>query len=321
MENMKVAVTGASGFVGSWLSRVLSKNHKVTCLLRKDSRLDKIIDIANVEISRQKNACWSEYLLSECPDVLILNDWTGVGNENRNDIEQFANVDRLLQISRVALDAGVKKIIGVGSQAELGPISGLIPDSAPDNPTTIYGKAKVETRNRIQELLEGTDVDFVWARIFSTYGPLDEGAWLVPTIVDSLLGGKSIAMTKGEQVWSYLHIYDLATAFATILNNPETTGIINVGNPQTISIRDVGLKIGQILDKSELLDFGAIEYRHDQVMRLQPMCETIIGAGWYPQIAFNEGIQQTIDWLKGKPLKPLLTIDGSFLDVKLPVRP
>jgi dTDP-D-glucose 4,6-dehydratase len=69
-----------------------------------------------------------------------------------------------------------------------------------------------------------------------------------------------------------------------------------------------------------LLAFGAIDYRTDQVMKLQPICETLTRIGWQPQVGFLEGINQTIDWLMGKDVHPLKTKTGKTLDFKLPSR-
>ena len=127
-------------------------------------------------------------------------------------------------------------------------------------------------------------------------------------------------MTKGEQRWSYLHAYDLASAFRTAIEDPNISGIVNVGNPETISVFEVASTIGEILKKEKLLVFGALEYRSDQVMRLHPECETLTGSGWRPLIDFEVGIKQTIDWLQGKRLQPLITNAGKILDFKLPSR-
>lgn len=317
---MKILVTGASGFLGSWICRDLTEVHDVIGLVRETSEIHKISDLKNVRIIRLKSSLWADFIAESCPDVLVLNHWSGVNNESRNDLEQVKNVWAIHQMAKAALLAGTKTIIGVGSQAELGPIGSNISENEIDNPTTVYGRAKVETRLAIENSLKGTDVRFIWMRIFSTYGPLDEGTWLIPNIVNSLANNRETSLTKGEQQWSYLHAYDLASAFRTVIEKPGLKGVVNVGNPQTISVHEVASIIGEILDKKEFLRFGALDYRSDQVMRLEPLCETLTDVGWCPQISFDEGIRQTIDWLQKKPLKSLQTLDGKTLDFKLPLR-
>ncbi len=318
---MKIVVSGASGFIGSWLCRILSQKNEVIALVRDSSTVLRLENIPNLKIIRVDVQLWPSIIREQSPEVLILNDWWGVGNDCRNDPQQFDNIQRIEGLTKSAIAAGTKIIIGVGSQAELGPIDSVITEDATDNPTTLYGQAKVKTRRTIQDLSSGSDSRFVWMRIFSTYGPLDEGAWLIPNIVDSLSNNEYQKMTRGEQVWSYLHAYDLAMAFAKVISDPKINGIVNVGNPETISIKNVGSMIGQYLEKENLLEFGAIEYRQDQVMKLQPSCETLVNAGWQPQIAFDSGIRQTIDWLQRKQLKPITTVGGETLEFNLPVRP
>lgn len=317
---MKVLVTGASGFLGSWICRILTVEHEVIGLIRETSDLNRIFDLKNVDIVPMESIFWADFITQSRPDVLILNHWSGVDSQSRNDPTQIENVETIQQIVEVAVMAGVKTIIGVGSQAELGPLKSTITEIEIDNPTTVYGRAKVETRLAIEDLIKGSEVRFIWMRIFSTYGPLDEGAWLIPNIVDSLINNREMGLTKGEQQWSYLHAYDLACAFQTVIGKPSLRGIINVGNPQTISIHEVASMIGEILNKKELLMFGALEYRSDQVMKLEPLCETLINAGWRPQISFDEGIKQTIHWLQKKPLEPLKTAKGNMLNFELPSR-
>jgi UDP-glucose 4-epimerase len=318
---MKIAITGASGFLGSWICRVLAEQHEVIALVRESSDLTKISDLKTIQVVQRESSVWASFIVDCNPEILILNDWSGVSNKDRNRPEQFANVLRHHKLASAAVIAGVKTIIGVGSQAELGPIDSEICESRFDNPKTLYGQAKVDNRLMIDNITKMNSVRFVWMRIFSTYGPLDDGSWLIPNIVDSLERDLSIDLTMGAQEWSYLHAYDLAMAFAKVIENGSIHGVVNVGNPETIAIRSAASTIGKILKKEELLKFGALDYRIDQVMRLQPLCETLTLAGWSPQVSFNEGIQQTIDWLQRKPLRPIATLSGETLDFTLPVRP
>ena len=317
---MKIIVTGASGFLGSWICRVLALNHEVIALVRPTSEVYRLSGIKKIGVIPRETNQWPEFIGQAKPDVLILAGWWGVGNQDRNEERQFENIEAMKELAVTARESGVKTVIGVGSQAELGPIENTITEDLPDNPTTKYGMAKVQAREALEEIFKDSKTRFAWMRIFSTYGPLDTGAWLIPQTVDSLSQGKAMDLTKGEQEWSYLHAYDLARAFETVVDNPSAAGTVNVGNPKTIILKDALIKIAQILGVKKLLNFGAVAYREDQVMKLQPACETLISIGWKPIVTFDSGVAQTIAWLKGQSADELICLDGEKTTFELPAR-
>lgn len=317
---MKVVVTGSSGFLGSWICRVLSGHFEVIALVRPSSDLFRLSGVDRLQIVVCETSDWTKYIQESAPDALILVDWWGVGNQDRNDLRQFENVYRMCELANAAKDAGVGTVIGVGSQAELGPVEAEITEVMPDQPTTKYGFAKAEARLKLRNIFKESRTRFVWMRIFSTYGPLDTGNWLIPQTVDSLKSGQSMQLTKGEQEWSYLHAFDLAMAFKKAVEDEGVHGIVNVGNPETISIKDAVRTIGAILNAEELLNFGGVEYREDQVMRLKPLCEKLTNAGWKPEISFKDGVTQTINWLTRENSNQLKTESGSYINFDLPAR-
>ena len=318
---MKIVVTGSSGFLGSWICRVLAQSHEVVALVRPTSDLFRLSGINNLTVMPINPEDWPSYILQSKTDALVMADWWGVGNLERNDPKQFENVERMISLASAAEQSGLKLVIGVGSQAELGPISNVITEDLPDNPTTKYGIAKAEARLKLTDIFKNSNTRFVWMRIFSTYGPLDTGNWLIPQTVDSLLRGEVMKLTKGEQEWSYLHAFDLAKGFQTVLENNSIGGIINVGNPHTINLKEAIVEIAQILECQQLLEFGAVDYRPDQVMKLKPLCEKLSQAGWSPQVSFKDGIEQTITWLKRDPSNQVKMISGDIANFSLPLRP
>ena len=317
---MKIVITGASGFLGAWISRLFAEAFDVYCLVRQNSNTSRLIGVKNVTIINQDEFLWKNSILEIKPDVLIANDWAGVGNSLRNSTSQSANVRRILDYCEVARSLGVKTVVGVGSQAELGPINTIITEQALSNPTTEYGKAKVLCRQSLEQLFDGTETRFIWMRIFSTYGPMDIGEWLIPNLVESLSTNQEMKLTRCEQNWSYLHAYDLARAFKFAINHQDLKGIVNVGNPNIISLKTVVNEIARKMNSEHLLRFGEIPYRSDQVMNLMPACETLFSIGWKPTVGFESGITQTISWLMGKKANQLLSETGELLTFNLPAR-
>jgi len=318
---MKVAISGASGFLGSWIARVISSSHEVIAITRQSSDVYRLSDISNLTIVNTAEQNIEEIFSKFKPDALIVSSWWGVSNTHRNNERQSENLSHTLELGTAAKKFGVKRVIGVGSQAELGPISDLIYDNQIDSPTTLYGLNKVRMRNQYLELFNKSDVEFKWLRIFSTYGPLDSGNWLIPSLVDSISKNTIMDLTLGEQSWSYLHAYDLGRAFQKVLELDSEGYIFNVGNPQTIKIKEAAMFIANELGRPDLLNFGAIPYRPDQVMSLQPVCESLKKLGWKPEIDFKNGVKQTIDWLLRKSESDLISATGNRLAFTLPIRP
>ena len=317
---MRVVVTGSSGFLGSWIARVLAQHHETTALVRPSSDTYRLTGIDGLQIERRESADWPAFIASVKPDALVIADWWGVGNHDRNDARQFENIERMERLATAARDAGVGLVIGVGSQAELGPVSNRITEDLPDNPTTEYGKAKVAARKIIQSSLIGSSTRCAWLRIFSTYGPSDTDTWLIPQLIDTLTKGEVMELTKGEQEWSYLHAFDLARAFKAVIESESISGIVNVGNPKTVVLKDAIEMIAMKLGAKGLLGFGKMAYRPDQVMKLEPACESLTAIGWKPIVSFENGVAQTIQWRHRLKETPLSCEDGQDVVFNLPSR-
>jgi UDP-glucose 4-epimerase len=317
----KIVVTGASGFLGSWVVRVLAMtSNEILPLVREDSNLGRLRNIANIDVFRGSPRSWNALIRRAEPSAVIACDWWGVGNEERNDNAQYSNIPRWSDLAETCREAGVETFVALGSQAELGPVSDEITESCPDNPTTIYGEAKVSARQHLQEIFEGSNTRLGWLRIFSTYGQLDSDNWLIPSVVDHLRRNEIMNMTSGQQEWSYLHAYDFARAVVSVIDNPSICDVINVGNPKTVSIADVALLVGEYLGKSDLLRLGVLPYRDDQVMKMSPKTAKLNSIGWYPLIETKRGIIETVDWLCGKETESLTTGVGNKVRLNLPSR-
>jgi nucleoside-diphosphate-sugar epimerase len=98
------------------------------------------------------------------------------------------------------------------------------------------------------------------------------------------------------------------------------SGVINVGNPKTIVLKDAIHIIAGKLGANHLLGFGNMDYRPDQVMKLEPACESLTAIGWKPIVSFANGIAQTIQWLQGITLDPLHCDNGQDVVFNLPPR-
>lgn len=295
---MRIGITGASGFLGSWLCHFLSKKHDVFAYVRSNSDLSRLRGQGSFQI-KSFNPKSSPIFDKDKLETLLMLDWEGVQNNYRDLNSQFDNVERQNLIINNASRAGIKTIIGFGSHAELGTLNSLATEKSSDNPTTQYGKAKVSSRMQLIKECSKKDMNWLWCRIFSTYGPRDSKSWLIPGMINSIARDKPFLLTMCQQEWSFLHVWDFYTAISRILQ-VKPNQIINVGNPETVKISDVVKMIGELTGRKDLLKIGAIPYRSDQVMFLKPECTILKDLGWSPDVDLMSGITHMIDSDKSK---------------------
>ena len=292
---MSILVTGANGFVGSWVSNFLSQNgHLIEALVRPTSDTSRIHASKNLKIVKLDSRDWAKYLRDMTPDSVILSDWAGVAAGEAQSELQIENVGRWSEIANAAKSVKTKNFIAFGSQAEIGTNLTDVSENPIFDPLTNYGLAKVRAFETLKDLFEDSNTRFIWARIYTVYGPRDNRNWLIPRAIDAFLSNRCFETTKGEQRWNYLYISDLCRAINAVLINPSISGVVNFANPHSVKIADLLKSIERLMGKQNLLKLGAIPYSANQIMNVSPRIEKLSQIGWAPECDLKSGLKLTI---------------------------
>lgn len=298
---MRVFVTGASGFLGSYLvADLLARGHEVAVLLRPDSaswRLAEAYDRLHVIPGALEHLDGLRGpLLAFAPQAVVHMAWRGVAGSDRNSPLQAANVTDTVRLAELATEAGAKAFVGAGSQAEYGPYDRAIREDDVPRPTTLYGIAKLAAGSMAMRLCEERGLRAAWLRIFSTYGPKDADYWLIPSMIRNLRSGQHMALTACEQRWGFLHARDAAAAFRLAVTHDAASGIFNVGSPEAPPLRETVSRLRDLVDPGASLGFGELAYRPDQVMILAADVSRMLALGWKPEVPLDQGLRETVDW-------------------------
>jgi nucleoside-diphosphate-sugar epimerase len=301
---VKVLLTGASGFVGSYVLRQLvGKGVEVAALVRRPQDAWRIRDeLARVQVLREglEDADALRPAIEACkPTHVVHLAWSGVLGRNRNDASQHVNVCQSMRLLEIALGSGVRHFVGLGSQAEYGPCQARIDESTPTAPTTMYGAAKLATCLMAGRLCEVSEARFAWLRLFSSYGPQDSPEWMVPYLALKLLHRERPAVTAAEQLWDYVFVEDAAAAIVAAAMTDGAGGVFNLGSGTAPRLRDIIEKVRDAIDPALPVGFGEVPYRPDQVMHLEADITRLTAAtGWRPRTPLDEGIRRTVDWYR-----------------------
>lgn len=298
---MRIFLTGASGFLGSYLVEdLLARGHEVAVLLRPSSsqwRLDGICHQLQVITGSLENPdALRPTLEAFTPEAVVHLAWQGVAGEERNSPVQGRNVADTVGLVQLAAEAGAKVFVGAGSQAEYGPYQRAIREDDITHPTTLYGMAKLAAGSMAIHLSKELGLRAAWLRIFSTYGPKDADHWLIPSTIRNLRSGQHMALTACEQHWGFLHARDAAAAFRLAITDPTAAGVFNVGSPEAPPLRDTVMRLRDLVSPGTALGFGELAYRPDQVMVLAADVSRMLALGWRPEVSLDEGLRETVSW-------------------------
>jgi nucleoside-diphosphate-sugar epimerase len=297
---LRVAITGATGFIGSAiLEELLRARAQIIVLLREESDCHRIVGKTGFEpliyhSLRDQNII--EGVKAFQPNLFIHCAWRGVSGDKRNeDFQILDNIPLTLDSVTLANIAGCKQWIGLGSQAEYGNQNIVLDEGALLLPTTIYGRAKLSAGIAALALCDTYEITGTWMRVFSTYGPGDAPSWFIPYVLKEFMENRAPKLTGCEQLWDYLHVSDAARAVVAVASK-VSGGIFNLGSGTALQLKNY-IELIRIGVGSHLLpEYGAIPYRSDQVMHLQADIRKLEReVGWRPIIQFREGIKEVIE--------------------------
>lgn len=314
---MRVGVFGAAGFLGSWTVRALLRaGHEVVAIVRPTTDVWRIGGLPGLDVVARPSGDWPLVIGVESFDALVFLDWEGVAAGARDDDLQWSNLDRHRAMIAAAADKGVRRIVGLGSQAEYGPRLDRVEEESATSPVTTYGQAKVAAMKQLRDLCESRRIDWVWARVFSVYGPMDNDGMLLPTVAGRLGANEDVDLSSGQQRWSYLYASDAGAALAALTTHREARGIVNVGHPLAPPLREIVEEFAVNFDTAGRLNFAQKFEDPSMVVHLDPVTERLLALGWNPEVSTAEGLARTARWLRGEPIA-----DPYFAGRRIPVPP
>jgi len=297
---MKVFLTGASGFVGAHVARVLlAAGCRVAALVRPGRSLWRLADsadrltlipgdLADLPGVRPVLAEWR-------PEACIHLAWYAEPGKYLHSLENLAALTASLRFLEELIQIGCHRIVMVGTCAEYDTDLGFLREDSPTRPTTIYAAAKLALNLVGQQVSQSLGGTFAWARLFYLYGPLEDPRRVVPALIRALRRGEPFPATAGEQVRDYLYIEDVAAAL-WILAERRGHGVFNIASGMPVTMRQFMETVGAITGKSHLIRFGAVPYRDWDPMFICGDNRRLREIGWSPRYSLTEGLEQTVKY-------------------------
>lgn len=227
--------------------------------------------------------------------------WDATDKTGRDDpVLQQQNIISALGAVQLAKRCGCRTFVGAGSQAEYGPVQGVVTETTPCRPVLAYGMAKLAAAQLTRKLCGREEITHVWCRIFSLYGRYDGADTMVSYCLRTLLEQKTPRLSACIQPWDYLHYDDAARALMLLAQHGGDGATYNCASGQTHPLRYFTEIMRLAVSKDARVHYDAVK-KDGSVYGLEPDVARLRGdTGFLPAIPFPAGIDDMVAWMKGE---------------------
>lgn len=298
----KIYIAGHLGLVGSALVKKLQEFGYQNIITATKEELDL----------RDKVQVQNFFEVSKPDYVFLAAAKVGGINYNKNFPADFIrdNIEIQTNVIDISYRSGVKKLLFLGSAC-------IYPKITPQ---------PIKEEYLLTDLLEPTNEAYAIAKILglkmcqmynkqygfnaislmptNLYGPNDnfnvEECHVIPGMINKFLSAKEngvdsvVLWGDGTPTRQFMHSEDLADACIFLMNNYDSSEIINVSSDVEYTIKDLAEIVKQKLQYT-----GEIVWdtnKPNGTPRRSVCVEKLSKLGWYPKINFEDGLSQTVDW-------------------------
>jgi nucleoside-diphosphate-sugar epimerase len=332
--HMKILITGATGFVGSYLVRnALAKGFETFAGVRQSSNVSQFKDLPTltfIDLPYHHPSELKTYLLS-CKEQYGTFDYI-IHNAGLTKCQQKSDFDRVnYEYTKNFVEALQEtncipqKFIYISSLSAVGKgdEDTFLPMRETDLPfpETLYGLSKLKAEKFLQST---TNFPYIIARPTGVYGPEDKEYNIYVSMIDK---GLEVYLGKDPQYVSFIYISDLVKVLFTMLESSIEREVYFISDGESYTLQQYAGFIKKYLHKKTLMltiplyivkalcySFDTIGGWFGQVPTLNIDKYKIISArNWHcdisnlkqdfnfkPDYLLEEGVKETVAWYKQK---------------------
>lgn len=291
---MKALVTGATGFVGSRLTRrLVEEGHAVGILTRASSDRAQLADVLgriDVHVIDDGPESIRRALAAAQPDVVFHLATYYARDHRPEDVAPMleANVGFPLRLVDAMVREGVRRFVNTGSAWQYA-------DEHTYRPVCLHSATKEAFQTLFSYFVDAGSLDAITLVLHDTYGPRDPRRKIFSILRDRAGSPEVLEMSGGEQLIDLIHVDDAVAAFslaAERLLERKGAGheIYSVSGGQPLPLRRVVETYLKHAGLDVPIRWGGRSYHEREVM--VPWAGGAALPGWRPQVDVETGLRR-----------------------------
>lgn len=307
---MKVLVTGADGFVGSWLVPALTRaGHDVIAAVRPGGPPAQWLERLPTMPLELTDATSVQAVARQGCEAIVHLAGVASGADARRDPVAAWEVNalgtvRLAQAAASGLDgAGSGPLLLVASTAEVYGAGARRPLTERDavRPCSPYAASKLSAEIAALEVGRRTELPVIVTRAFPHIGRGQDTRFVVPAFARRLLeakrrGDRTVPVGNLEPIRDFLHVSDVVRAYALLLERRTPGEVYNVAAGRAVSIRQVFEQVAHLVGADarpvpdpDLVRTTDIPYLVGDASKLMQ------ATGWEPEVSLEDALAEVVD--------------------------
>lgn len=298
----KIAITGASGFIGQHLlQHYLDEGAKVVAFVPDPENMTKYEKYKNFELVKAYFEDFTD--LSKLTkvrdfDIFYYLSWGGYGKATNDYVAQIQNIKPICDAVSEAAKMGCKRFLFSTSFSEY-----MISEKETLTHNTgahcnVYGAAKQAARVMAHATAAQKGVPFLCVAFANTFGVGDSSHRSTNLFIHKLLNGETLDLTEGIHLYDWNYIEDTINGLVLAGEKGKEDAVYYIGSERLRPLKDIVGEVRDILAPNVNINLGTykedfhVDYTSVDVTRLYR------DTGYQPKWDFKEAILKTADWVK-----------------------
>lgn len=285
----KILLTGANGFIGKHVLRLLSSQDEVHALTTRNL-LQRDASVHWHKIDLLDPRASSQLIQTIQPTHCIHLAWYNEPGKFWEAPENHLWLEASLHFMRTFFAYGGERFIGTGTCAEYAWENGeeaLEEERSPLEPKTLYGRSKL----KLYRALERENRSFSWGRVFFPYGTGQDKERFIPSVIHALREGRKAVCRSPHVARDYLYVTDVARAFARLLES-SVEGPVNIGSGKGYYLKEICAEIEKQIGTENQIAFPDV--LSTEPARIVANTKRLSEVGISPEVSLSQGVHQLI---------------------------